>query len=367
MAKIGSPEWFNEKASKYRIDRMAVDTERLRAAFFDRFSPKALSEMSGEQLLRYVFGNSDSCMIRLLMFDDSYRWFGAAGKYAYLGVLYNKKENGAWAYKESAKAIEISYREAIAKAEYIRDKLIECVNSIVRIGRFTTIYDYEKLDRMLKGVFFSKYAWVTKYFQMLFPQFFPGMYADDTLGRAIAIIGLPDHGSRILNMGEIALFIRRCDINNILFNTVYADQWTWRGNPPACESAADNYRFALSKSPVENDNVSYYNISPIEEIPLDTRRENPQIKSASVIMTRPKPSVHIEKPIDKPQDDYVMPAIEKGMKVSHGKYGEGIITDVSNDKAQIIVSFAECERKFCSDKDNEMNAFRKGFLKIIDD
>ncbi|MBQ3968847.1 MAG: hypothetical protein II685_00005 [Clostridia bacterium] len=366
MSKIGSPEWFNEKGRSMTRNRMPIDIERMRASFCERFSPDALSKIDGNHLLRNVFGNSDSCMIRLLMFDDSYRWFGAAGKYVYLGVLYNKKETGAWTYKEGSRAVDISYSDAEEKAEYIRDKLLECINCIVRIGCFTTIYDYEKLDKALSKVFFSKYTWTLKYYQMLFPHIFPGMYADDTINRALSILGLPDHGNRILNMGEIALFIRRCDMNNIVFNTAYDDQWTWRGSPPPCESASDNFKYAFSKVPVINDNLSYYKIPQVENIAVEPRETKPIIPTPV-----PKIKEHFAKkaktePVEKPQDDFVMPVLYEGLKVKHSKYGEGIITAISKDEKQITVSFADCDKGFCSGRGEEMNAFRKGYLTIIE-
>ncbi|MBO6061491.1 MAG: hypothetical protein J6P98_05190 [Clostridia bacterium] len=360
--KTGSPEWFNEEAGELTSRRMPIDTERLRAAFFARFSPKALSEMTGEQLLKNVFGNSESCMIRLLMFDGSYRWFGAAGKYSYHGVLYNK--NGTWTYKEGSRTAAISYSDAAIKAEYLRDKLLECINAIIRIGRFETINDYEKLDRALSGVFFSKYTWVAKYYQMIFPHIIPGMYSDDTLVRALGILGLPDHGSRILNMGEIALFTRRCDVNNIKFNTVFDDQWTFHENRPPCENAAENYKTALSKAPVINDNLSYYSLSPVAEIIQKASADTP-ISYKAPESVDPKPSVKPDlTPKAALQDDFKMPELYEGSKVTHGKYGDGVITKIEKDGAQIVVSFAECEKSFCTDVGNSMNAFRKGFLKL---
>jgi hypothetical protein len=65
------------------------------------------------------------------------------------------------------------------------------------------------------------------------------MYAERTLSRAIRILGLTDHGKSHLfeNIGEISLFIRECNINNMAFNDIYSDEWGWEKSVPPCEAA----------------------------------------------------------------------------------------------------------------------------------
>ena len=247
MQEVGSPEWFNEKAKELTDFNERV--EGLRHAFLDRYSPEKLAKMNGTALLRDVFGDNDA-MIQMLMFDSDYRGFGAAGKYKYLGIVYYSDGDGTWRYKEGNRAISISKEEAEAKAEYIRDKLLECI-SIIGRSELNAISDYDKLDDALSHIFFYKYPWVIKYFQMVYPQYFPGMYADVTLERALEILGLPDHGKskRLVNCGEIALFIRRCNINNIVFGHIYGTYWGWESVQHACPSASRNYdeRFIVPK------------------------------------------------------------------------------------------------------------------------
>jgi len=254
---VGSPEWYKDRANKKEDYISGINLiENRRALFLERFSPEKLAAMDGETLLEEVFDSKDECMIRLLMFDDDYRWFGAAGKYVYLGVLF-KEAGKRWKYKEGVNSVEVSYDEAKEKAIKIRDDLLYCVATIERIGVFKTTNEYELLDNALSRVFFSKYAWTLKYYQMLYPQFFPGMYADSTIDRALKLIGLPHTGSRIVNAGQISLFIRRCDINNILFNWIYSDEWGWDSNyTTLCENARENYD--MRNVPVETVNLTYY-------------------------------------------------------------------------------------------------------------
>ena len=96
---------------------------------------------------------------------------------------------------------------------------------------------------------------------MVYPQYFPGMYADVTLERALEILGLPDHGKskRLVNCGEVSLFIRKCNVNNIVFGHIYGNYWGWDSVQHACPSASRNYdeRFDVPKE-IE---LKYYKFS----------------------------------------------------------------------------------------------------------
>jgi len=256
--KIGSQEWFYEKSNSENSKQHQEMMESRRTQFLDKFAPERLSEMDGDTLLVKVFGPSNSSMMYLLMFDEYYRWFGAAGKYVYTAGLYYDQSKRTWKYKQGQEAIAISPKEAKDKALYMRDKLIFCVRSIQDAGVFKSINDYKRLNQRLSSVFFSQYSWALKYYQMIFPQYFPGMYADHTLNRALQILGLRNHGDKLLNAGEISLFIRHCKINCMVFGNIYGTQWGWEKDYPPCEAASENLR--LSYLPVDDVDISLYSI-----------------------------------------------------------------------------------------------------------
>ena len=253
----GSPEWFYDKAQTPDVAEFNESIEKLREQFLERFSPEKLSAMSGKDILDNVFSNRPTSTMHLLMNDKTYRSFGAAGHYKYLQVVYQGLD-GEWYYKESTHPDLLTVQEAEHKAEWVRDQLLYCVEQIEEIGVFESIKDYERLQNNTERVFFFKFPWVLKYYQMLYPQYFPGMYADKTLDRALHIIGLPNHGhnNRLLNAGEISLFIRKCDVNNIVFGKIYGDEWGWEDDRKACKNAAKNYE--CSKENVKTVNTKYY-------------------------------------------------------------------------------------------------------------
>lgn len=255
---VGSPEWFHQKATTEEYLDFQEKVENKRAEFIESFSPEKISRMEGEELLRKVFG-SGSTMMEFLDYNYQYMMFGSTGSYKYLRPLYQlytpQKE---WKRYDSAKIL--SHDEALEYAVKYRDSIIECVNLISSM-ELNTIEGYERLQQELQSrPHFLMFAPMLKYYQMLFPQYFPGIYAKGTLNRVLTVLGFKPHAreKRIVNAGELSLFIRRCDVNSIVFNKIYEDQWgwTWTGKP--CENATDNY---VNRSLIpETINFEYYKL-----------------------------------------------------------------------------------------------------------
>lgn len=237
----GSPEWFKVKSNDEDIIVKQGKNDVARENFIERFAPDRLAEMSETELLERLFRSDAGMLWDLTMDDDVYRCFGAAGKYTYLWLLrYDVKLNEYSVFPVEAqyKKMVIDENSAKKKAGEIRSGLLTCVAAIDDIGDFSTIHDYEQLDHKMKEVEFSKYGWALKYFQMIYPDVFPQMYADKTLFRALRILGLKRHGTnRILNMGELALFTVKCEIPNDSFEYVYGKYWGWEGDPGPCDYA----------------------------------------------------------------------------------------------------------------------------------
>ena len=66
----------------------------------------------------------------------------------------------------------------------------------------------------------------------------------------------------------------------------------------------------------------------------------------------------------KPEDKFVMPKLYEGMKVLHGKFGKGTVQKVFVNEKKVTVSFSVGEKMFITDEKSDINAFKKGFLKI---
>lgn len=226
----GSPQWFFENSKKEEFKNREEKRKTLRKQFVDRYSKDKLMSMNGGELLKNVFAD-DSSMLYLLTMDEDYKMFGAGSKFPYLWPLrYFVSTGECLVYpKNKATSVEEGKEEEIA--EETRDKIVKAVEMIETISPFDSVMDYEKLHWQIKTLYYGQFTWALKYYQMLFPEYFPGMYADHILRRAVRILGLKDNGKkRVINMGEISLFIRECGIDNITFGDVFGSYWTWEGN-----------------------------------------------------------------------------------------------------------------------------------------
>lgn len=255
----GSTDWFKEKAKDAKHQKFISNIEDLREAFYERFSPEMLEDMSGKDLLLKVFDNDSNSMMYLLKHDKDYRNFGASSTFPYMSILY-RGADGVWTYNDKNNNIKLFEDEAIEKAIYIRDSIIKSVKAIESTN-LNSIEGYAELEKKLSAIApIYSYVTILKYFQMIFPYYFPGMYSDKTLVRCIQILGLPLPGKskRIANMGVISLFIRQCDINNIMFNHIYAYEWGWEKPCESCQNAVNNQSMPLFVSG-DND-LSYYSL-----------------------------------------------------------------------------------------------------------
>lgn len=273
MSIVGSKEWFVEKANTESKIKFMHRMEQLRERFIEKFSPDMLSRMNGEELLLKVFDNTPETMMYLLMQDSDYRKFGASSVYSYMSVIY-KGADGIWTLFEKNKPIKMTLAQAKKKAEEIRDIIVSCTEIINKI-ELNNIESYKNLEKKLSEVS-PLYNYVTflKYFQMIFPYNFVAMYSNETLERCIQILGLKfggkSSGKRIQNMGIISLFIRNCDINNIVFCSIYADEWDWVAPRETCPAANEN--FLLSRIDGEP-NKSYYRLGDEDLSEISTRIE----------------------------------------------------------------------------------------------
>ena len=103
----------------------------------------------------------------------------------------------------------------------------------------------------------------------------------------------------------------------------------------------------------------------VEPVKVEPKPYKPVVTTAPLVAEKPKTlGVSLAaKPVEK-KEDFVMPTIAEGMTVIHGKFGDGTIKKVFVSEKKINVKFAVGEKTFITDEKSDMNAFKKGFLKI---
>jgi hypothetical protein len=270
---VGSPEWFHHEATKEEYLNFQEKVEAKRAKFIELFSPEKISRMDEEELLQKVFGSGSTTMMELLDNNGEYEDFGSTGQWKYLRPLYQLSTTPK-KWKRFDCKIVLSYDEALEYAAKYRDDIVESVNLISSM-EINSIEDYKRLSKELElRPRFLMFAPMMKYYQMVFPQYLPGIYIKAHLVRELRVLGFKPHAkdNRILNMGELSLFIRRCDVNNIVFNKIYKNQVGGTRVEKLCENAAENYdnRTDIPRSI----NLGYYNL-PVYNV--EREKENLQI------------------------------------------------------------------------------------------
>ena len=106
---------------------------------------------------------------------------------------------------------------------------------------------------------------------------------------------------------------------------------------------------------------------PEEPVPVkvEPKPYKPVVAATSLVAEKRTPYnvAPAVKPAEK-KEEFVMPTLTEGMIVIHGKFGEGTIEKVFVSEKKINVKFAVGEKTFITDEKSDMNAFKKGFLKL---
>lgn len=238
---VGSPDWFRERAKESLNVIHDRQTSQSRREFTEKYAPGKLAAMDGEELLNHVFGNGHTMLYDLMEDEDKYRKFGAAGKYKYNRIIYCDRD-GIWKYKRGKNSRKVTRHEASERAIEIRNQLLLIMKHLYDVKNLDTLTEYKLLEKKISSVFFYKYTWALKYYQMFFPQWFPCMYSDFTLTRAVDILGLDNHGNdRFANFAEMGLFVQRCDVGSVLMAHIYGTHWGWEETRSTCEAAKQNW------------------------------------------------------------------------------------------------------------------------------
>ncbi len=66
----------------------------------------------------------------------------------------------------------------------------------------------------------------------------------------------------------------------------------------------------------------------------------------------------------KSEADFTMPKLYEGMSVLHARFGEGKVSKVFVNEKKLTVKFDVGEKTFIIDEKSDMNAFKRGYLKV---
>lgn len=233
------------------------EIEHLLSDFRIKFSPDKLREVPDNKLLKLIFltadGDNDSLCYHLEYNPSIKKSFGSiSGGSSYKYGLFQRQVDGKWVTGATKNAKELTDVEALQLGKTIRDYLVEGCDLIAKC-QLETVEDYEALDDDLQKLMgnFASYAWIQKYFYMIFPDKFVGWYIDEWLKHILFGLGIiPSNKYYGMNgqlsivcrgtglptphfqdicyamFGDIKRFYR---LESVYFDKDYADDWFMKG------------------------------------------------------------------------------------------------------------------------------------------
>lgn len=217
-----TPEWFKAHADEFEDVRIEAETQY--DEFQSKFAPEVLATLSGEELLRKMFYSGDSNKDNLcyyLEFHTKVReLFGSvAGGSAFKFNLFYQKKKSSWVTGSSAKPKLLTLDEAIVLGTEIRDALVKGAEIIKAHQDVSDADGYNKLYTQLFATMgrYINLLWVQKYYHMIFPDMFPVFYNEAWQRHVLNKLDIEPYDSGFVRMGQISLFVNKCDIENVVF------------------------------------------------------------------------------------------------------------------------------------------------------
>ncbi len=220
-----SPDWFYNEAQIPECISLAHKADELRENFINLFGVAKLKSLSGRELLTSLFYNDEGNKTNLcymLEMDKSLHLFGGiSGGSAYkFGLFYHKKTQN-WTSGSPLKPILLTEDEAVHKAEEIRNDLVEGAEIISSFGSLESLSDYERLYKQLEHISGINTVWRMKYYHLLFPTLLAPFYGQDIQLKVLHFLNQKPSDIPFIRMGQIALFIQKCNIPGIVFGHIY--------------------------------------------------------------------------------------------------------------------------------------------------
>lgn len=237
-----------------QFDASNEEIDTLREGFLEKFAPDKLAQLADEDILKYMFltadGSNDSLCYHLEFNSNLKRVFGSiSGGSSFKFGLFQRQEDGKWMTGAPTKQEVLSDSDALQFGKSIRDYLVKGCE-IIGNHRLETTEDYEALDDELNALMgkFASYAWVQKYFHMVFMEKFVGWYVTDWLKHILYGLGIEPSGKYYGMNGQLALVKRHTQYYSPHFQDIcysmYGDirRFYRLGSSDASNQYADTWR-----------------------------------------------------------------------------------------------------------------------------
>lgn len=224
-----TPEWFREQAKNYA--EIEDDSKQIREVFINKFGLNKLKELSGVDLLNKIFlnGNKDNLCHEIEYNAKSIEYFGdVRGNNSYKYGLYYKNQ---WRAGTRFNPQILTEEEAIEHGTKIYNYIMQGADILALYeNKKLTLDDYKNINNELNPIINNLHqinglsdVWIFKYYQMIFPQIIPTFYSDKWINNILELLNKTSTGDRIVDMGQISMFINECGISNTVFGRICYD------------------------------------------------------------------------------------------------------------------------------------------------
>lgn len=219
-------------AAGYKLEASEDTIQSLYSDFNAKFSPEALSRIPDADLLTSLFYSSEStndCLCYWLEFNTQIKkYFGSiSGGSSFKFGLYQRKEDNVWVSGSPSKPEELSDADALVTGRGIRDMLIKGAEVIAACGDLNTPEAYEELDEKLNTAIgkYAGFAWVHKYFQMVFPSKFATWHSSEWQRHLLLAYGICPSTKYYGRSGQLSIIARYAKMSAAFFSAASYDRF----------------------------------------------------------------------------------------------------------------------------------------------
>ena len=278
-----------------------------------------------------------------------------------------KKEGEEKLSKEQKKELTQEEKEYKSMRKQIQEKLIKFAT---RVPIFMYLTDYREMSlkdvitQLEPGLFKKVTGLDVKDFELLCSL---GVFNANLMNQAIfsfkryedsslSYTGIDKHEGK--DVGGWDTVIKRAEYERMFYNQQATMTVTEAIKEPQIEEVITvktepkkpiTYKPPVSTTPLVAEKPAGYHVSQHGTSPITPDKTRP------ITYTQAKP-----------KEDFVMPKLYEGMIVLHARFGEGTVSKVFVNEKKLTVKFAVGEKTFITDEKSDMNAFKRGYLRLKD-
>lgn len=221
-----SPGWFHEKGKAFiNLDNKAKEIYEV---FSNKYGPAAISNLNGEELLKRLFlcSDNESMCHEIEYAPLNTELFGSIkGGTVFKYPLHYDQDKQSWVTGTVKHSVDLSLEDAIKIGEEVKNVILKTSMMVSQLSPLNTVEKY--LD--LYNEFYtlkSKYIdgiWFLKYLHMICPAQFPTFYSESWQLMVLNSIKEAPSSSLYGRIGQIMVFIKKCDISAVVFNKVFGE------------------------------------------------------------------------------------------------------------------------------------------------